>query len=124
MDKKELYKLESPFGTHCFNATNTPCLVPQAEDIVDASIQKNLKMCPTIWDYYCELVVLYHAGQMATSECTKPCQTSQYRLSLDKEISMSGNSFGDTVLTLWFSTNITSRYKEVKVVLINIYYIE
>ena len=121
---KELYQLVSPIGTSCLNATNTPCWVPQAKDIVDASIKNNLKMCPTIWDYYCELVVLYHAGQMAASECTKPCQTSQYRMSLDREIIVDGtHGLGDTYLSLWFSTNTITKSKEVKVVLINISYI-
>ena len=118
---KELYQLESPMGNHCFNATNTPCWVPQVKDIIDASIQKNLKMCPTIWDYYCELAVLYHAGQMAASECIKPCQTSQYRLSLHKEVIVYEDyGLGDTVLAVLFSSNTITKFKEVKVVLINI----
>ena len=118
---KELYQNPSILGTQCFNATNTPCWVPQVKDVLDADIQKNLKMCPTIWDYYCELNVLYHAGQMSASECIKPCQTSQYRLSLYKEVILSNNyGLGNTVLSLAFSTNTITNYKEVKVVLFNL----
>ena len=123
MDKK-LLELKSPMGDHCLHANNTPCWVPQAKDIVDDSIRKNLEMCPTIWDYYCELIVLYHAGQMVTSECIKPCQTSQYRLSLDREVVIStDHGYGETILSLWFSTNTITKYKEVKVVFINILFI-
>ena len=105
-------------GNHCLNATNTPCWVPQVKDILDSRFQKNLDICPTIWDYYCELIILYKAGQMADSKCVKPCQTSQYKLTkLDREIS---SSIGVPV-TLWFSTNTITYYKEVQVVKIKLY---
>ena len=117
---KELYQRSHYMGSYCLNATNTPCLVPQIKDILDANIQKDLKKCPTIWDYYCELIVLHQAGQMATSECIKPCHTSQYRLSLDRELSLSNDyGLGSAVLTLWFSTNTITNYNEVLVRILN-----
>ena len=118
---KDLYQQSHYMGSYCFNATNTPCWVPQIKDIVDASTQKSLKKCPTIWDYYCELIILHQAGEMAISECIKPCHTSQYKLSLDKELSLSNDyGIGSTFLTLVFSTNTITRYKEVLVRILNI----
>ena len=114
---KELYQFRSVMGTHCLNATNIPCLVPQAKDIVNISVQRNLKMCPTVWDYYCELVILHHAGQMASTKCHKPCQTSKYRLTLDREASLTmDQGLGETIVTFWFSSNTIMKYKEVEVV--------
>lgn len=119
--EKDFYQLNHFMGSYCFNATNTPCWVPQIKDIVDANIQKNLKKCPTIWDYYCELIILHQAGQMATAECIKPCHSSQYRVTLDREIILSGHhGYGETLLSLWFSTNTVTNYKDVLVEIINI----
>ena len=114
---KKLYQQKLGLGTHCFNATNTACLVPQAREILDAKMQKTLRMCPTIWDYYCELAILHYAGQLAAEECIKPCHTSQYKLTLDREIPLSRDyGYGETILSLWFSTNTITNYKEVLVV--------
>ena len=119
--EKELYQHKSLLGDQCLNANNTPCWVPQIKDILDAEIQEKLKKCPTIWDYYCELNVLHHAIQISATECIKPCKTSQYKLSLDKELSLSGDyGLGSTVLTLRFSTNTITNYKEVWVRILNI----
>ena len=115
--ENDLYHQGSFMGNHCLHAANTPCWVPQIKDIINSSVQNNLKVCPSIRDYYCELVVLHHAAQMAASECNKPCQRSQYRLLLDREITMSDtHGLGDTFFSLWFSTNTIMQYKEVLVV--------
>ena len=108
-------------GAYCLKANNTPCWVPQVKDAIDASIQNNLNICTTICDYYCELTVLHQAAHMANSECVKPCQASQYRVSLDREMILSKDyGLGETVLTLWFSTNTITNYKEAQVILINL----
>ena len=119
--EKELYQKEAVgyYKNYCLLANNTPCLVPQVKDILDATTQENLKMCPTIWDFYCELNVLHQSGQMATSECIKPCKTSQYRVTLKEEVLLSNqyaqSIHADTVISLWFSTNTIMQSKQVRV---------
>ena len=119
--EKDLYQKKvvgySYYTDYCLLANNTPCLVPQVKDILDNSTQKNLKICPTIWDYQCELNVLHQAGQMVTTECIKPCKTSQYKMTFDRE-TLRPRTYaqimpGDTFISLWFSTNTIMQYKQV-----------
>ena len=121
---KEPYQLESYMGTHCLNATNVPCSIPQIKNVTVKGVQDSLQNCPTFWDYNCELIVLSHAMPMAGSKCMKPCQTSQYKLTLDNEWRLSNETLdvkeANTIINLELSTNFIMMYTEVQVVMVKI----
>ena len=123
---KELYQLKSYMGTHCLNATNVPCSIPQIKNVTVKGVQDSLQNCPTFWDYNCELIVLCDAMSMAGSKCTKPCQQSQYRLSLDNEWRMSKETLNSStkeaniIINFKLSTNFIMKYTEAQVVMIRI----
>ena len=120
----ELYQQRSFIGSHCQNASNTPCWIPQTKNVIVKGVQDSLQECPTFWDYNCELIVLSHAMPMAGSKCMKPCQTSQYKLTLDNEWRLSNETLdvkeANTIINLELSTNFIMMYTEVQVVMVKI----
>ena len=122
----ELYQQRSFIGSHCQNASNTPCWIPQTKNVIVKGVQDSLQKCPTFWDYNCELIVLCNAMSMAGSKCTKPCQQSQYRLSLDNEWRMSKETLNSStkeaniIINFKLSTNFIMKYTEAQVVMIKI----
>ena len=113
---KKTNQIQSFMGTHCLNASSTPCWIPQAKHVIDSEVQDSLLMCPTFWDYNCELIVLYHGIQMAESKCAVPCRTTQYRLSRQAEQKMSPTAWADSQISFRFSNNFIMKYTEVQVV--------
>ena len=110
----DAHHVKSFMGTHCLNATSTPCWIPQMKHVIDSGVQGSLTKCPTFWDYNCELIVLYHGIQMAESKCTMPCQTSRYRLSVlaEQKTSTTMEELADTQISFRFSTNYIMKYTE------------
>ena len=52
----------------------------------------NMTKCPTIMDQNCESMILYYGLEEASKKCTRPCQSTQYKL-----ISKGSDKLGDKI---------------------------
>ena len=77
---KHFDKLTTYQNTNCVNATTIPCWTPIITWFMAPEMLSNMTKCQTIMDQNCESMILYYALEEASKKCTRPCESTQYKL--------------------------------------------